>query len=194
VAGLMIAIIVVRVHELVPAIAALRPALLGGVGGTLLVWKHTSRRARRGALQDPSLKLVMGYFIWALLCSFGALWLALFTLGTLHVLNPDDFILRTNMRLMQEGREFDAYYNSRLSDDAIPSLVEGLPLMNPEDQCVVKNKLYYQEFKSEKNEDFRSFNFSRSIAANSVRDALSNFNVSECPAYSESFHDHHGAH
>ncbi len=27
----------------------------------------------------------------------GALWLTLFTLGTLHVLNPDDFIVRTNV-------------------------------------------------------------------------------------------------
>jgi len=117
--------------------------------------------------------------------AWGALWLSLFTLGTLHVLNPDDFIVRTNLRLMQEGREFDASYNSRLSDDAIPALIEGLPSMNFEDQCVVKNKLYYQEFKSEKNTDFRSFNFSRSIAGNSIRETLNNFNTAECPDYSE---------
>jgi O-antigen ligase len=87
VAGAMIAVIVVRVHELVPALAVLRPALLGGLGGTLLVWLHTSRRARRGALQDPSFKLVTGYCAWALACSFGALWLAV-AAETLQTLVP----------------------------------------------------------------------------------------------------------
>ena len=119
--------------------------------------------------------------------AWGALWLALFTLGTLHVLNPDDFIVRTNLRLMQEGREFDAYYNSRLSDDAIPALIEGLPAMNFEDQCIVKNKLIHQGFESEKTNDFRSFNFSRWIAGNRKKETLKNdFNLAECPNNTES--------
>ncbi|MGI8640752.1 MAG: DUF4153 domain-containing protein, partial [Pyrinomonadaceae bacterium] len=44
--------------------------------------------------------------------AWGALWLSLFMLGTLHVLSPDDFIVRTNVRLMQEGRSFDSHYVS----------------------------------------------------------------------------------
>ncbi len=114
--------------------------------------------------------------------AWGALWLTLFTLGTLHVLNPDDFIVRTNIRLMQEGREFDARYNSRLSDDAIPALIEGMPAMNFEDKCVVKYKLYYQEFESGKDTDFRSFNLSRWIAGNAINEKSSNFTVAECPS------------
>lgn len=112
--------------------------------------------------------------------AWGALWLSLFTLGTLHVLNPDDFIVRTNLRLMQEGREFDAYYNSRLSGDAIPALIEGLPTMNFEDQCVVKYKFYYQQF--EVNDmDFRSFNLSRWVAGREIKRNSSAFSVAECP-------------
>jgi hypothetical protein len=42
------------------------------------------------------------YFAW------GALWSAFFILGATHVLNPDEFIVKTNIQLMKEGREFDA--------------------------------------------------------------------------------------
>ena len=40
---------------------------------------------------------------WREQFAWGALWSALFVLGTMHVLHPDDFIARTNIRLMQEG-------------------------------------------------------------------------------------------
>ncbi|HEX9962542.1 MAG TPA: DUF4173 domain-containing protein, partial [Pyrinomonadaceae bacterium] len=53
--------------------------------------------------------------------AWGALWLALFMLGTLHVFNPDEFIVRTNVRLMQQGRSFDSQYITNLSDDAVPA-------------------------------------------------------------------------
>ena len=114
--------------------------------------------------------------------AWGALWLTLFTLGTLHVLNPDDYIVRTNIRLMQEGREFDAYYNSRLSDDATSVLIENLSAMDFQDACVVKYKFYYQQFKTEENSDFRSFNFSRWIAGNAMQKNSTKFSVAECPA------------
>ncbi len=49
--------------------------------------------------------------------AWGALWLTLFMLGTLHVMNPDDYIVRTNVKLMQEGRMFDSGYVNELSED-----------------------------------------------------------------------------
>ncbi|MCA1638437.1 MAG: DUF4173 domain-containing protein [Acidobacteria bacterium] len=55
--------------------------------------------------------------------AWGALWSALFVLVTLHVFNPDDFIVRTNVNLMQQGRSFDTVYVSELSDDAVPALL-----------------------------------------------------------------------
>jgi hypothetical protein len=74
------------------------------------------------------------YFAWA------ALWSAFILLGASHVLNPDAFIVKTNIALMQQGREFDAKYNSRLSDDAVPVLIESFESYNAEDaQEVFKN-------------------------------------------------------
>ena len=67
--------------------------------------------------------------------AWGALWSAFFVLGTLHVLNPDDFIAKTNIRLMQEGRQFDAYYHTTLSDDALPVLLQNQNFMNSADRC-----------------------------------------------------------
>ena len=75
------------------------------------------------------------YFAW------GALWSALFVLIGVHVINPDEFIVRTNIRLMKNGREFDAVYNSDLSADAIPTLLESMGSMNADDQCEVKHGL-----------------------------------------------------
>ncbi|MEZ5427564.1 MAG: DUF4173 domain-containing protein [Pyrinomonadaceae bacterium] len=118
--------------------------------------------------------------------AWGALWLALFTLGTLHVLNPDDFIVRTNVRLMQEGRAFDARYNAYLSDDAVPALIEGLPSMSFEDQCVIKYKLYQQEFDSEKDADLRSFNLSRWMAPRTIKADPKLTQVAACPSYTGS--------
>lgn len=124
--------------------------------------------------------------------AWGALWLTLFTLGTLHVLNPDDFIVRTNLRLMQQGREFDAHYNTRLSNDAVPALLEGMSAMNFQDQCVVKYKFYDEQFKINKDTDFRSFNFSRWIAATQIKENSDKYSVAECPSstrYSDNFMD-----
>ena len=50
--------------------------------------------------------------------AWGALWSAFVILGAVHALNPDAYIARTNIRLMQEGRSFDASYNANLSSDA----------------------------------------------------------------------------
>lgn len=93
--------------------------------------------------------------------AWGTLWLAFFVLGTLHVMNPDDFIVRTNIRLMEQGRNFDAYYNSNLSDDAIPAVLESINLMNSDQQCVIKWNLIDRSNEARQETDFRSWNYSR---------------------------------
>lgn len=101
------------------------------------------------------------YFAW------GALWSAFFVLGGTHFLNPDEFIVRTNLALMREGREFDGYYNTReLSDDSLPALVEALPEMNYEDQMSVMRQVRERYCRSFNETDLRSFNLSRSRTAN----------------------------
>jgi hypothetical protein len=98
--------------------------------------------------------------------AWGALWSALFVLGILHVFNPDDYIVRTNVRLMQEGRSFDADYNSKLSDDALPALLESLPDMDFPERNVVRRNLGRRFCQKQNEKDFRSWNLSRWFAEN----------------------------
>lgn len=115
--------------------------------------------------------------------AWGALWSALFVLGTLHVLSPDDFIARTNIRLMNEGRSFDAYYHNSLSDDAAPALLENLGTMSFENQCRIKSKLKYRLEETKEESDFRSFNFSRWKAKNWLEQSQESFDTAGCPSH-----------
>jgi hypothetical protein len=99
------------------------------------------------------------YFAW------GALWTAFIVLGATHFLNPDAFIVKTNIALMQQGREFDASFNSSLSDDALPYLYEALPQFNEEDQRVIAVRLARRYCRITEDSDWRSFNFAGSRAS-----------------------------
>lgn len=123
------------------------------------------------------------FFAW------GALWTALLVVGGLHVLNPDDLIVRHNVKLLQQGRAFDADYLAyNLSDDAIPSLADGLPAMSFEQQCVVKNEIV-KRLLNNPMKDFRTFNLSRwnmrrtftNLDGNAVVEYESVFDLSGCP-------------
>lgn len=115
------------------------------------------------------------FFAW------GALWTALFVVGGLHVLNPDDLIVRHNVKLMQQGRQFDAGYNSNnLSDDAVPALTESLSEMPFENQCTVKRELL-RRLENDKTADFRTFNVSRWTARGVLLNYEGNFDLAGCP-------------
>jgi len=104
------------------------------------------------------------YFAWA------ALWSAFFVLGATHVLNPDAFIVRTNIALMQQGREFDAYYNSReLSGDSIPDLINAFESLNAKDADTVLWHLKQKVCDLDSYDDLRSFNFGRLRAVDSLK-------------------------
>lgn len=113
--------------------------------------------------------------------AWGTLWLAIFVVGTLHFFNPDQYIVRTNIRLMQEGRSFDAFYNSNLSDDAIPVLLENLETMTFEQQCRVKYNLLHRLAEVNNETDFRSWNFSRWSARQKLLQHGENLNTTGCP-------------
>jgi len=93
--------------------------------------------------------------------AWGALWSAFLILGATHILNPDAFIVRTNIALMQQGRDFDAVYNSRLSDDAIPVLIDTLERLSPDAQRRVARRLADRYISSKCEGDLRSWNLSR---------------------------------
>ncbi len=93
--------------------------------------------------------------------AWGALWSAFLILGATHVLNPDAFIVKTNIALMQQGREFDSVYNSRLSDDALPTLVNSFIDLNQNDQQIIVRRLALRYCRKSVENDLRSWNFSR---------------------------------
>jgi len=100
------------------------------------------------------------YFAW------GALWSAFFILAATHVLNPDAYIVRTNIELMKQGREFDAGYNADLSQDAVPAILNSISDLSDRDQCIVRMTLwgrFWSRHEQDAN-DIRSWNLSRSNA------------------------------
>lgn len=102
--------------------------------------------------------------------AWGALWSAIVILGATNLMNPDAFIARTNIALMNQGREFDASYNAHLSADAIPSVLSALPNMSAEDQCQVKWGLHNKYRELGETDDLRSLNFSRRSAFFEMRE------------------------
>lgn len=123
------------------------------------------------------------YFAW------GALWLAFAVLGATHVLNPDEFIVKTNLALMREGRAFDAGYNAGLSQDAVPVLLGSLSELSLKDQCITRHVLWGGlSSRNEQDEnDLRSWNWSRWKAApwlidntRLIRDMSSVTNPQQC--------------
>jgi hypothetical protein len=114
--------------------------------------------------------------------AWGALWSALFVLTTLHIFNPDDFIVRTNVNLMQQGRSFDIVYVSQLSDDAVPALLKAMPRLNFEQQCIIKNKISRRFETAQTEDDFRTWNWSRFVARREMSQYGENFDLANCPA------------
>ncbi len=98
------------------------------------------------------------HFAWA------ALWSAFLVLGATHVLNPDAFIVKTNIALAEQGREFDASYNSELSDDALPVLINSFETLNAESQQTAIRRIAIRYCQKRDEGDFRSWNYSRSRA------------------------------
>lgn len=108
--------------------------------------------------------------------AWGALWMAIFALGATHFLNPDALIVRTNLALMRQGREFDARYNSRLSGDAITILIENFADLSENDQANVFREIAKRSCEKRDENDLRSWNLARQRASAAVNqyEAFSN--------------------
>ncbi|HLN63687.1 MAG TPA: DUF4173 domain-containing protein [Symbiobacteriaceae bacterium] len=96
--------------------------------------------------------------------AFGALVTGLAMLVGLHVLNPDAFIVRTNLDRMAAGKRFDAAYNARLHADALPLLVDAFPGLSAEDQATVLTTLKDRGLMADAQSDWRTWNLARSKA------------------------------
>ena len=93
----------------------------------------------------------------------GAGALAVGVLLALTALNPDGFIVRTNLSRLDDGREFDAAYASILSADAIPALIERLDTLPAAEQCTLATAI--RDRQSEDNSGLRAWNWSRHRAS-----------------------------
>ncbi len=70
----MLAVVAVRVHEVLPLIPLLRPALLITVGGFIYAWSKTGSAVRRAALSDRTIRLVLLYYAWCIATLLTSLW------------------------------------------------------------------------------------------------------------------------
>jgi hypothetical protein len=99
--------------------------------------------------------------------AFGAMVAGFLLVATLQVLNPDALIARTNMARSCAGHTFDARYVGRLSADAVPELVAGLPTMNPVDRRTLA-KAMLESWTPPEKPDWRSWTLSRAQAWQAV--------------------------
>jgi O-antigen ligase len=70
----LIIVAAVRLHELVPGISVLSPALVLTVGGTAVIWAKTGAPARAAVLRHPLVLLVFAYWALMLVTMPFALW------------------------------------------------------------------------------------------------------------------------
>ena len=122
---------------------------------------------------------------------FGALITAFIMLACLHLLNPDAFIVRTNVShhtLSQEisqgssrsGRSFDTHYVSNLSADAAPTLIASLPKMKEPDRCLVAARLLQEWTPPEEGIDWRTWNWGRHRAWQAVEENQAMLQEMDC--------------
>lgn len=87
--------------------------------------------------------------------------------AALHALNPDALIARTNLARALAGRTFDVRYAASLGADAVPELVAGLPVLNPQGRCALANDLL-RRWPAPANADWRTWSLARARAWRAV--------------------------
>ena len=113
---------------------------------------------------------------------FGAMVAGFLSIGALHVANPDDLIVRTNLARIEQGRSFDVHYAAWRSADAVPALISGLPRLSHEDQCTVAG-IVLRRWSPPATPDWRTWSLARSQARKAVTENLATLRAvrSNCP-------------
>jgi hypothetical protein len=102
--------------------------------------------------------------------AFGALVSGLAVLAALYALNPDAYIVRTNLDRLAAGKRFDAAYNASLSADAVPTLVaQGMvDLLQGEDRRIVQDTLEQRFNPATDGRPWYNWNYARSRALKAI--------------------------
>ncbi len=133
---------------------------------------------------------VFAWFAWTVLrglpqrFAFGALIQGFVVLAGLHILNPDAFIVRTNLNRPAAERPFDAKYATSLGADAVPPLLDALPSLGETERCAVASVLLRRWGQGDA--DWRTWNWSRSRARRLVRGRAPELRAIPCPPSKES--------
>lgn len=134
------------------------------------------------------LGLVFLWFAWTVLVrsrrerfACGALVAAFVTIGLLHLLNPDAYIVRANTAHARAGRAFDAEYAATLSADAVPALISAMPSLGRDERCHVARELSQRWTRSVFEEDWRTWNLARSRAWRTVAAHRAEWGAATCP-------------
>lgn len=99
--------------------------------------------------------------------SYGA---GLISIAALHIINPDALIQRTNLP-MAKLQKYDTAYALTLSNDGIPSLLNGLAQLPGQQQREIADCLLSRR-SGAWHTDWRAFNWSRMQAYNAVQNHL----------------------
>jgi hypothetical protein len=136
---------------------------------------------------------VFSWFAWTVLrgnrarFAFGALMHGLAVLAGLHVLNPDAFIVKTNLNRQGAEQPFDAKYATTLGADAVPPLLAALPRLGADDRCTIARGLLIR-WNGEA--DWRTWNWSRARARSLVHGQADALKAICTPDMKEPQHDH----
>ena len=139
------------------------------------------------------LGLVFVWFAWTVLVqsarqrfACGALVAAFVTIGLLHLVNPDAYIVRANTAHARAGRSFDAAYAASLSADAVPALVSALPSLSRDERCLVARGLAGRWSGRASGEDWRAWSLARSRAWRAVAAHAEALSEIACPPHASS--------
>jgi len=134
------------------------------------------------------LGLVFVWFAWTVLVrsnrqrfACGALVAAFLTVGLLHLLNPDAFIVRANTAHARAGRAFDAEYAASLSADAVPALISALPSLARDERCYVARQISARWSRPAPEEDWRTWSLARSRARRTIAAHAEELSEATCP-------------
>jgi hypothetical protein len=111
------------------------------------------------------LTLVLGWLAFTVLRGnrrgfvFGAVIAGVATIAALHVLNPHALIARVNIARATEGAEYDGRYLKTLSADAVPTLIERLPVLPVVERCAAATMLK-KRWSGEREGGWRTWNLS----------------------------------
>ena len=122
------------------------------------------------------LVFVLGWFAFTVLRDHadrfapGAVVAGLVTIISLHAINPDSVIVRTNVARAAEGGEVDVNYLTVLSADAVPALLDAMSALPTPEQQTAARKLLDRWGSGAERSDWRMWNRSDATARRAVAD------------------------